>query len=146
MPKWIAAAIVVFSAVANACPDLSGTYKATGSDGREFVTRVSQKVIKGVTHYEISNDLGTSDWVADGVEKTEVRMIAGLEYVSKSKCECVDGKVVKTEEGAITNPETKEVLEAFGSKAFLYIDANDNLRLDQEDDDKMISLIWERKK
>ncbi len=69
--KVLAAALVLLGATsAFACPNLEGTYACPGDNGATVSTSMSQTEVNGVTTYTLTDESGTSQFIADGLTRT----------------------------------------------------------------------------
>lgn len=53
-----------------ACPNLAGSYQCASENGALVTTTLTQSEVNGVTTYQLSDDTGTSEFIADGLTRT----------------------------------------------------------------------------
>lgn len=71
MKKFAVALILLGASASFACPNLAGTYSCPDENGALVTTTMAQSEANGVTTYTLTDDTGMSEFVADGLTRTQ---------------------------------------------------------------------------
>lgn len=129
MTKSIVALILLAGSLAQACPNLSGTYVC---EGGEMV--VSQAEVDGVTTYTLTDSEGVQSIVADGKPYSQTESDQGITYTMTTVASCAADTLNLDMNMALSDDKGTKLLEV-NAKAVVSLDASGNLVTQMSADD-----------